>query len=552
MSSPEARVTLAALLAAVAFQAVPGTAMAGKSWPKKSATAATVAPAAAPAKAAPKATPPAPAKAAAAAPAPAPRKKPAPAAPAKTVATADKPAPAPAPAAPASSPAAIETPPAPKAVEPPPPAPAPAPAVTPAPAPAPAAPAQAPIPIIVQCIVPAATPAPAPSPVLASPDDGSPEDVVPAPVAPPPTTPPPAPAVATPPPAAAASAPVAVAKKLAVGTSGLFQPGVTLQSWLCLDDAEACASVPGLGDGTFRIRRAELSLKGEIMPGVVSYQVMFDPSRVLEPQTTTVAVSPAASPASTVSVKQPMTPTSAMQDLYITYLNPYVEVSTGQFKNPVSWEGYNSAAKLLFPERATVSSKFGDKRDLGLRFTKTFSKWMYSAGVFNGGGLNSLDGNDQKDLALRLEVYPITGLTLGAVTYDSVFQREKVGTKDRWEADVRFERWNFLFQGELIAARDRVGIAKPVVWARGFYAAVAYMLPGHFQPAVRVGYFDPDTRIDVDPTMASGSDELTHVDVGLNYYVRSNEVKLQAVVSRIQFDQKAGEDQAIVAAQVSF
>ena len=45
---------------------------------------------------------------------------------------------------------------------------------------------------------------------------------------------------------------------------------------------------------------------------------------------------------------------SILQDVELTYLSDYADVSIGQFKIPISYEGYNSASKLIFPERALV------------------------------------------------------------------------------------------------------------------------------------------------------------------------------------------------------
>ena len=50
---------------------------------------------------------------------------------------------------------------------------------------------------------------------------------------------------------------------------------------------------------------------------------------------------------------------------------------------------------------------------------KTFEKFGYSAGFFNGAAQDNFDNNNQKDVALRLEVYPIKGMTIAAVTYDA-------------------------------------------------------------------------------------------------------------------------------------
>ena len=63
----------------------------------------------------------------------------------------------------------------------------------------------------------------------------------------------------------------------------------------------------------------------------------------------------------------------------------YLDASIGQFKIPVSYEGYNSSSKLLFAERAPVSRKYGDVRDMGLRLAN-----------FNGTTLDNLDNNKQK------------------------------------------------------------------------------------------------------------------------------------------------------------
>lgn len=329
-------------------------------------------------------------------------------------------------------------------------------------------------------------------------------------------------------------------KKLTVGKEGFFKPGLLAQAWFIVEHGDATSS-------TFRLRRAELSVKGEIVPEQVGYVVMFDPTKVREFETVTVS-----GPMGEVEVRQPVSAVSVMQDFFITYISTYVDASIGQFKIPVSWEGYNSSSKLILPERAVVSSQFGDERDLGVRLAKAFSKWGYSFGVFNGAGLNNLDDNNQKDVALRLEVYPIKGLTLAAVTYDSLFQRELASTKDRWEGDVRYEAGPYLVQAEYIRARD--GGVSARVTGHGAYLAFGYTvehksLGGALQPVVRVGYFDSDVDTDVP---ADDSDELVHYDVGVNYLLRGHELKLQGSYQRRQFDDRQATDTIIVAAQVAY
>jgi len=338
----------------------------------------------------------------------------------------------------------------------------------------------------------------------------------------------------------APASPIAeIPKKIAVGTNGLFQPGLLLQGWYVFDQTDVPAN-------TFRIRRAEISAKGEIVPGLVGYNVMFDPSRVREPTNATLTDSAG----DTVTVKTFPGAASAFQDVYVTFLSPFADVSVGQFKIPVSWEGYNSSAKIVFPERSLVGAAYGDKRDIGLRVTKTFKRWMYSAGLFNGAVSNNLDTNNSKDLGLRLEVYPIDGLTLAGVGYASIGERLSPTTRDRWEFDARFERGPFLFQSEYIHAYDGGGAGR--VEAQGFYGLLGYMVTDQIQPIVRVGYLDPNVARDLDPVADKGADEGWEFNAGVNYYLQKHEAKLQLAYQRVQYDVKTPLNEVILAAQVWF
>src|SRR6478609_8538432 len=116
-----------------------------------------------------------------------------------------------------------------------------------------------------------------------------------APTPPAPAAPAPAPAVA-PAPAAAAEAPAPVvapaelppaavpaetplAAKLGISKDGFWQPAATLQFWAF------GANQGGDTTTTLRIRRAELRVKGEIIPKFFSYNVMIDPARALDNST---------------------------------------------------------------------------------------------------------------------------------------------------------------------------------------------------------------------------------------------------------------------------
>jgi hypothetical protein len=411
-----------------------------------------------------------------------------------------------------------------------------------------------------------------------APDPQPPSDATP--------TPDPAPAVepapAVPPPVLVEPPPVPVAvtkpaddppKKLAVAKDSpgaFFTPGVLLQGWFVEDfsstPAGAASSTTLSTLSTFRLRRAELSANGELIPKFLKYRMMFDPSRVRDTLTRTNAVD---ANGAAVVVSTPVSALSTLQDFFITFQSTYADVSIGQFKIPVSWEGYNSSAKIILPERAFVSTVLGDKRDVGIRIDKTFAKVGYSAGIFNGAGQDNFDNNNQKDVALRFEVYPVKGMTIAGMTYDSIGYRKRAGTKDRWEGDFRYESGPFLIQAEFIRAVDitRSGATSCANVAgkctsQGAYGALAYKFKGvgagnwkgDFQPVVRIGFFDPDVDNDV-TAMTPAENGRVDYEVGANYYLRNHEVKLQLSYDRQQFsntDLKVAGNELILASQVWF
>lgn len=348
-------------------------------------------------------------------------------------------------------------------------------------------------------------------------------------------------------------------KKVDAGSSGipqpglfqsrLFQPGLLLQGWFIAERTTEMRS-------TFRLRRAEMHLKGEMIPARVGYALMIDPAKVFEPQDTVIMVSNQTPPVApngkpeTITVKQPMSAISMLQDVYITFQTPFSDISFGQFKIPVSLEGVTSSSKLLFAERASVSRAFGDKRDIGLRLAKTFQHLGYSAGIFNGAGLNNLDTNNAKDMALRLEVYPIKGLTLAGVLYGTLGQWNQVNTKDRYEVDLRYERAPFLFQAEYIRSRD-VANDQRIIEGQGFYSFLSGTY-GNLEPCIRVGYLDPDIHPDIDPNVVGSRDRFWQYDLGLNYYWLKHEAKFQLNYSRFQYQDHPSNNQVILATQIAY
>ena len=407
--------------------------------------------------------------------------------------------------------------------------------------------------------VPAAAPAPEPMPAAAT----APVGVAPATAATPApmvdvTAPAPAPLPLAPAEVIPAALPeVPLATKLGIGKEGFWQPSATLQFWAF------GANQGGDTTTTLRIRRAELRVKGEIIPKTLGFAVMIDPARALDNNRAALPVSGNPSPGSVTANNQGTI--TILQDFALTFMSEYADVSVGQFKIPVSYEGYNSASKLLFPERSVVSRRFGDQRDLGIKVEKKLGKqFYYQLALFNGEGQNKLDSNAQKDAALRLEVYPIEGIMIGALGYAGIHNRTTTGaaagtsaTKDRIEADFKLDMSNFLLQAEYIHGWDG-----PTAVARkesaGVYAAVGYTFMDKVQPLFRIGHFDSDVRADL-PGLGSerGSsapfkDEMTSYELGLNYFIRGNDAKLQASWSKFVFPQEKDRGEVILAAQAAF
>jgi hypothetical protein len=330
--------------------------------------------------------------------------------------------------------------------------------------------------------------------------------------------------------------------KLAIGKEGSLSFGALVQVWGFYQEQA------GESATTFRIRRAELKLKGDIVAETVLFNVMVDPAKVLESEDVSVPVEgqdPEPATPGSVTVSQPPGAISMLQDAYLTFRTPYADVTAGQFKTPISLEGYGSSSKLLFPERALVSRRYGDKRDIGVRADKQIDRFYYNIGIYNGQGQNRLDSNDQKNVAARFEVTPMPELMLGLAGAVALGERETESASDRLEGDVRFELDSLLVQAEYIRAWD--GPEGDRTPGHGAYAALGYRI-GDLQPILRAGRLEPDLAGD-----GQGSDNLVnHYEIGANYYLVGQEARFGVSASYFDFDDARPRTELIALAQASF
>jgi len=314
----------------------------------------------------------------------------------------------------------------------------------------------------------------------------------------------------------------------------------------------------------FRLRRAEVRAKGDILPKKVSYYVGFDVTKIFSVTsgTSNVAVT-GADGTSAGNATVPTTTISAdrspLQDVYITYSTDYADVVAGQFKIPIGLESLQSSARLLFPERNKVDREYGDRRDIGIKVEKKIADvFYYYVGIFNGNGQNTfnVDGknaydNDRaKDLGLRLEAYPIPGLTIGGAAYGTVGAGPKDTVRNRVEGDLRLEMADLIVQGSYI--HGWTGPDARRLEGHGVYGALGYTIAEVIQPVLRLGYLDINTGDDIVPRTEPESGPQRQFEFGLNYFVKSWEAKLTGGLS--YYSQEHGKDltEFTVQTQVAF
>ena len=193
----------------------------------------------------------------------------------------------------------------------------------------------------------------------------------------------------------------------------------------------------------FRMRRSELKLKGNVSEGI-DFFVMVDPTK-----------------------KDKLFSDFGLSLNHI----PYIKLTAGQFKIPVSLEGIQSSGELETVERAYVSKTLGDKRDVGAKVEGECApiKLKYIVGVFNGEGENADEKNDQKDVAGMLMWMPVKELNIVGSYYEGE-QGIHSQAKRRYGAGVRFERGSILIKGEYLEGKD------VDVEADGWYVLAAYRL----------------------------------------------------------------------------
>jgi len=247
------------------------------------------------------------------------------------------------------------------------------------------------------------------------------------------------------------------------------------------------------GTDGFRIRRARLGFKGEILKNI-NFKLQVDGAR------------------------SPILLDAAVEISSI----PYATLSFGQFKVPFSQENLTSSSALDLVNRTQTVEQLcpaqdigAAGRDIGVTVHGKFSIVEYTLGVFNGSGINRTDTNDQKDMVGRLVFRPFNFFTFGVSHYSGdqrIFGGAHVN-RDRTGVDVFLSKGPAFLKGEYIFARD------DQYERSGWYVRGAYsFIPEKLQALINYDSYDLGLAL-----AGNRRDALT---LGVNWYF-SQKTKLQ-------------------------
>ena len=293
---------------------------------------------------------------------------------------------------------------------------------------------------------------------------------------------------------------------------GNVKLGLLIQEWYTVDEH---------APDNFRNRRLEIGFSGKLTDHL-KWTAMMDPSLVREDNSTR----------------------SLLKDAVVSYdgiLNH--EVKLGQYKIPLTEEGFRLSSQLDTIERSYISRTFSDKRDIGLMIIGKPCRFAeYQAGVFNGTEANNFDTNNQKDLIGRFVLKPfpdnagLRGLEIGSSGY---YRPATGAVKKRIGLEARYSYGPWSLKSEYLHAQDGR------VPADGWYVQGGYFFLPRWQALLKYEGFNLDQR---------GSEGREYdTTVGLNYFIvfPTTKFQLNYVHKEAQFA-AANDNQVIGAVQYAF
>ncbi len=333
--------------------------------------------------------------------------------------------------------------------------------------------------------------------------------------------------------AAAPSSPITSKEKVVL--SGLLQ----VQALNYSNEDSRVGGTRGID--TFRLRRGELRLTAPSITPRISGTVMFDPAKAVSGRTNIAS-------GTNLSIRAR---DNALQEIEISYLlnqnagkNTNTFVDVGQYKLPLGYEGDQVASSaltfveraLMFTQRDTQDAGYGDVRDTGIQLRGLAGGQVaYNLGLFNGLGdlQNTTSQSKQKALIGRVTFKPtsVKGLQLGISAATSNAATLTSGTnrfnRDLYNGFIAYKKNKVGVQAEYLSGRTQVrDMAGTLNNVRGYYGSLSYLFTPKLEGAFRYDYFDANRSL--------ANSAVRDYTLGVNYYIKGNNAKIQANIVRRQ------------------
>lgn len=215
-----------------------------------------------------------------------------------------------------------------------------------------------------------------------------------------------------------------------------------------------------------------------------------------------------------------------LADLFVAWKKyPLATVQVGQFKTPFGYEQLLSDTKVTTIERSLPNDQLTYSRQIGLSVSgaNRAKNLTYSAGLFNGNGVNN--GNNDNDRFLyagRVGIVPWSNATSRvALGLNAVTTRDRgtfTGDRDGYGFDAQFTHRGLELAAEYLHQR-RDPLVGATINAEGWSTQASYLFPGKtWQGVVRY------EQLDTNQSTANTTSE--NWVFGLNYLIKGDDLRL--------------------------
>ncbi|MEQ1855817.1 MAG: porin [Longimicrobiales bacterium] len=280
----------------------------------------------------------------------------------------------------------------------------------------------------------------------------------------------------------------------------------------------------GSAEGSFRVRRARASMRGTAYTRF-NYLIQID-----------MAGS-----------------STRLVDGWIgTELHPLLVVAAGQAKAPFGRQQLTSDTGLQFVDRGILDPRFNPARQPGMWVSGTLADGLtYSAGIFNGDGINQLNLDGDYLKAARVVWNPLGAFALEESSLDfpesprvsvgAGVMSGRYGTTDytaqRLGLEGAFKLQGFNAVGEFVVEQLDSDL-DPTRDTAGWYVQAGYLLRAGYELAGRYGTIDPDTQDAITP-------DLTEKGFSLSRYFNGHDMKIQADYLRVESETDGTSDDRV-------